>query len=119
MIYYILFVHWLADFVLQKREWAENKSSSLQALCAHVGTYTLCLYLALTPFMRWDFAVTLAAFNGVAHLITDAITSRITKRAYEKQQMKLFWSTIGFDQFLHVAVLIATFNLTSSVSVLY
>ena len=95
----VLCTHFVADFMLQTSWMALNKSSKWQALFAHIGLYSLCLL----PF-GWLFA----AVNGGAHLITDAVTSRITKYLWSRQRTHEFFVVIGFDQLLHVLVLIWT-----------
>lgn len=110
MIYYVLFMHWLGDFVLQREKWAVNKYKDWNMLWLHICTYYIVMFCAMWPIIGKYDAVTFATINALAHFVTDAITSRISHYAYERKQMKLFWSTIGFDQFLHVAVLCATLS---------
>ena len=97
MIYLILLVHWFADFVLQTRKQATNKSTSNYWLGKHVAAYTACLM----PF-GWKFAL----INGAAHFWTDFFTSRATSRAWKAQNTHVFFAIIGWDQFLHTILLI-------------
>lgn len=113
MIYYVLFAHWINDFVGQcylfpSLEIGKNKSKSWEILTAHILLYTLGMTFMMWPFVGLDQAMYFSTFNGLTHFLIDAITSRITSSAYQKGNHKLFWSTIGFDQFLHVAILCAT-----------
>ena len=66
MIALILLVHWIADFVLQKREWANNKSKSVIALSKHCVVYSLCL----TPFI-FPFGVMYWMINSFGHFAID------------------------------------------------
>lgn len=102
MISLILFVHWFADFVLQTRKQATNKSTSNYWLAKHVLVYTLCL----VPF-GWKYAL----INGAAHFCTDWVTSRASSYFYKKTDFHKFFSVIGFDQYLHVIVLLHTTSL--------
>lgn len=97
----LLATHFLADFVFQSDWMAKNKSSNWWALLFHVCVYSI-FFIAL----GWKFAV----INGVLHFIVDAITSRITKRLWAKQQVHWFFVIIGFDQLIHYTCLLLTFN---------
>ena len=46
-ILYIMFLHWLADFVFQTDEMAKNKSTSWKWLFAHIAMYTSVLFVGL------------------------------------------------------------------------
>lgn len=112
LILYVLLAHWIADFVFQSRWMGENKSKDFIPLFAHIATYTVvlwvfCLFQAATPEIAFLFAV----LNGLAHLLTDWITSNITSYAFKEKKMHLFWCTIGFDQYMHVAVLLSTLHM--------
>lgn len=100
VILFILFIHWIADFVLQTRAQANGKSSSWTMLYSHVGVYTIILIVFFGPVY--------AVMNGVAHFAVDACSSRLTKYYYRKDKIHAFFVVIGFDQFLHTAWLIWT-----------
>lgn len=117
-----LLIHFLADFVFQTDWMAKNKSTSWKALCLHITEYTSvlfgCLWCGAFFFAclgRWqlttDLAQQIAAFgtvNGVAHFGIDAVTSRITSYYWQQQRAHAFFVVVGFDQFLHLALLIWT-----------
>lgn len=96
MFYAILFTHWFADFVCQTRQMANNKSSSNYWLFVHVLIYSLIMSV---------FGVKFGVVNGLAHFATDFCTSRGTSYFWKTRNTHAFFSVIGFDQFLHVAVL--------------
>lgn len=109
----VLFTHFFADFIMQSDWMARNKSTSFEALGAHVLTYTA--FLALFTWTIWspDNYLNLlyfVGFNGIMHFITDAITSRGTKYLWEKQDVHNFFVLIGLDQFIHAATLIFSFT---------
>lgn len=114
---YILFVHYVSDFVFQTRWQAENKSKSLEALFMHVVTYTFSLFCCLgLPVLLWSndtqmltFVYAYVGINGLAHFLVDLITSKISSYYYKSGKIHTFWCVIGFDQFLHQAVLLLTF----------
>ena len=104
MIALILLVHWIADFVLQKREWANNKSKSVVALSKHCAVYSLCL----TPFI-FQFGVMYWVINSFGHFVIDFCTSKATSKLYLKCDYHNFFVVIGFDQFLHYILLFYPF----------
>ena len=106
----LLLLHWFADFVLQTKWQARNKSFNSAALLSHVFTYSFILAIGLTPFVLdiWK-VLAIAGLNGGLHGIIDAVTSRLSAKLYNKEDLHDFFVIIGFDQFLHVAILISSF----------
>lgn len=102
MIYLILFVHFVADFILQTNKMATNKSTSTAWLSSHILVYTLVMSV---------FGIQYAIVNGLAHFIVDFITSRLTSYFWKKGDRHKFFIVIGLDQFIHTAVLIASMPL--------
>ena len=99
----VLLAHFGGDFLLQSDQMAIRKSSSLTWLSIHVGVYSAFLFILL----GWKFAVV----NGVAHWVVDLVTSKINSRLWKAEERHWFFTMIGFDQFLHVAILVATIPL--------
>lgn len=109
----VLFSHWFADFLVQTRWQAENKSKNLGALTGHVASYTgtmFCLMFAWCLFSpsAWLPTAEFCVLNGVLHWITDFFTSRATSYLWKKGDIHGFFGMIGLDQFIHVATLIIT-----------
>ena len=109
--------HFIADFVLQARWMAVNKSSNLGALSLHIAQYSLVIAGLLWPTLVWlgyepngTFALWIVV-NAGAHFVVDFVSSRLAKAAMEKNNQKLFWSTIGADQFAHQVCLFGTYVL--------
>jgi hypothetical protein len=98
-IFSILVVHYIFDFVLQSRWMAENKSKNLSALTQHVLIYTAGLLglAVVSPAL----SVWWALGNGAIHWLVDFTTSRISSKAYQSNNLKSFWNTIGADQLIH------------------
>ena len=117
-IIWLLFFHWVADFLTQTRTIGKNKSKSISALGTHVITYMFMLFaLSTIIFQNAEIAGYFVLLNGGLHFITDFFTSRIGKYFYknsitskdcEDRWMYLFWANIGIDQFIHTATLIYT-----------
>jgi hypothetical protein len=105
MTIFILFIHFIADFVLQTDAMARNKSTSNKFLLNHVAVYTACLGL---------FGLEFALVNGVAHFAIDWCTSRLSSKMWKAGRTHDFFVVIGFDQFLHMAILISTIELVNT-----
>lgn len=102
-----LITHWVADFLLQTRWMANNKSSRLDALGLHVLVYTTGIGLVafwLFGLGAWTFVVV----NGVAHFITDFFTSKITKILWRRKMEWEFFAVVGWDQLAHQLTLAFT-----------
>lgn len=106
MFYLILFTHWFADFICQTRGMANNKSKSNSWLLYHISTYTAIMSI---------FGIKYALINGACHFATDYVTSRCTSHLWKKQDIHGFFAVIGFDQFLHVAVLYGSMNYANGI----
>ncbi len=124
----IVLVHWIADFVFQAEEWANNKSKNNIALYKHVITYStlwllpICLMLGIErphETTEWYVYSTLIFFvlTFCCHFITDYITSRIVSKKFANEEYGSpipntgAFTVIGFDQVLHYAQLFLTFHL--------
>ena len=95
-IYLLIWMHFIADFVLQTNDMAKNKSKSFKWLSIHVIVYSL-IFL----YFGWQFAL----INCIADFITDAVSSRITSRLYKAGEIHWFFVIIGLDQALHISTL--------------
>jgi Protein of unknown function (DUF3307) len=103
---YLLLVHWLADFVLQNNWMAINKSKSILALLEHSVVYMGSLYaLTLGAHLGW------AVLNGCLHLLIDYVTSKINSKLWLDKRVHGFFVSVGFDQFLHVSILLLTWRM--------
>jgi len=121
----ILFIHWVADFVLQTDYQAKNKSKSLKALLSHTTVYSLCTGLYYFAFFPTSFHLpnitqcdpgylniimfTLITFG--CHTITDYLTSRLNTYLWDKGDVHNFFVSVGFDQYLHYLQLLITYSL--------
>ena len=114
VIIYVMFTHYIGDFILQTAWMANGKSKSLKPLATHIAVYTSTLILmgipltiinaytiALPLFFAWW--VVYCVVNGLCHFATDFVTSKASSKAYADGNIRKFWAIIGFDQFIHMA----------------
>jgi len=99
ILFTIVWLHFIADFVLQPSKIALNKWNSLRWLGLHCTIYTI-------PFLY--FGLRFALITGGAHFIVDFISSKITHKLWEEKKVHLFFVTIGWDQAIHFSCLILT-----------
>lgn len=118
----ICFSHWVADFVCQTDWMAQNKSKTNYPLFIHICVYTLVMIpFAVYALSGFTTIVLFLILNAVAHFVTDFYTSRVNSRLYAAGKFgsnKIpnlgFYSSIGFDQFLHYTALFGTYVMLSS-----
>lgn len=118
-VFFILIVHWVADFVLQDEEWAINKSSSLYCLLKHTLTYSLVFFAA--ALIANDFKLYLCFLffvcTFVLHTITDYFSSKVVAKKFKKKHYGSSvpnfgaFTIIGLDQLAHYIQLLVCWNL--------
>lgn len=100
MLSLVLFLHFIFDFVCQSDKMALNKSTSFKWLGIHSLVYSIPFFIV------FDFLCGFLVL--ITHFVIDGISSRITKMFWENNQRHWFFVTIGFDQFLHMMILLFT-----------
>jgi len=96
----LVWLHLIADFFLQTDYVALNKSKNWKVLLWHVTLYSV----AFLGF-GWLYALV----NGILHLVTDAISSRVTSILWKNEKRHWFFVVIGIDQAVHMTCLFATY----------
>jgi hypothetical protein len=112
VLIYVLFAHFIADFLCQTRWMAENKSKSVFALTTHVGAYSLAMLLLVLPLILLNVPMlsvcVFVVANAILHFTTDYVTSKTSSFFWQKEDMYKFFATVGFDQYIHQVCLIMT-----------
>lgn len=99
---FLIWAHFVGDFILQTDEMAINKSKSNKWLVYHVGIYSL----VLLPWGLW-----FAAVNVALHFVTDYFSSRLSSYFWKAEKRHEFFVVIGADQALHMTALIVTVSI--------
>ena len=116
--FFIVVIHFIADFIFQAEEWATNKSKSNFALFKHVTMYTIIwstagVFIFSDPFKYLIFLLV----TFVSHFTADYFTSRIVSRKFANNEYGSpipnfgAFTVIGFDQVLHYGQLFLTYHL--------
>jgi len=110
----VIFIHWVADFVIQTKWEGENKSKNNKALVSHTFKYSFLWGIFGVVFLAhnlqydvWDLFIFLGV-TFVAHTITDYFTSRLNTKLWNEKRVHDFFVSVGFDQVLHYFQLLLT-----------
>ena len=133
---YLYILHFIADFILQSREMGQKKSTEFKWLAKHLGIQFIIFFIGLIffdPIYAFIFATINSFFHGIIdwniwkfyklsvyyrikkdpeHNLLPENKSELEKWQYWKDH--LFYTTIGFDQMLHMI----TLQLTSIIAII-
>jgi hypothetical protein len=93
----LVWIHFLADFVLQSDAMALKKSSDYRWLLFHSAVYG-------APFLI--FGPRLAALAFGLHYVVDRFSSLATSRLWQAGERHWFFVVIGLDQAIHLTILV-------------
>ncbi|MEL6974793.1 MAG: DUF3307 domain-containing protein [Bacteroidota bacterium] len=103
----ILVAHWVGDYAFQTTKMATQKSAQFQWLLLHVAVYTSILFVFVLWVFPLETALLYTVVNGVLHLATDFITSKVAAKYQDRP--RIFYPILGFDQMVHGLCLYLTF----------
>jgi len=115
IVLFILFIHWVSDFLCQTDWMAQNKSKNWKALLVHTMVYST-IFMVIGHFYGifieniW-FGMQFGAITFICHTITDYFTSRLNSKLWKEQKVHWFFVSVGFDQLLHYTQLLLTYQL--------
>ena len=119
---YILFLHYLGDYIFQPYRMSVQKSENYMMLLYHTIIYSSTIYLGLLLVVGVEEAITFSVLTFLAHYVVDFVTSRVisdnsselrldpdsTKPIHKRLRLWGPISLLGLDQLLHqVCLLIA------------
>lgn len=123
LIAYALFLHFVADFLLQTREMAKQKSGNGFYLSVHVMIQWFVMFAGLLAFLDPVRAGQVATINASLHGLIDASVWNLYKRYvkfwhnpettedFEYWEHQSFYTVIGIDQMLHSISICVAFGL--------
>jgi len=110
MLYLIVILHFLSDWILQPRSVAKTKSSSMKSMFIHLMiihiTFSILGYIVGIPHY-W------IALNTLSHFFIDGnIWALYKKLRIGKNYAEDYWFyfTIAVDQIIHLSILIFIFT---------
>ncbi len=114
IVIWLLFAHWVADFLMQTDEMAQNKSKNNMWLLKHclaygcgitlvsiIGIAIICL-VKVTPMQMFVYGLLVTAI----HFPVDYVTSRINSKLWADKKVHWFFVSVGFDQWIHFVTLL-------------
>lgn len=118
VVLYIIFVHWVADFIFQDEKWALGKSKNIDDLLVHTSLYGLIWTVAAIPLFSTGYgAILYGGITFICHTITDYFTSKLVSRKFHNKELGSSipnigaFTYIGADQVLHYIQLFLTYLL--------
>jgi hypothetical protein len=98
---------------------ANEKSKRWDILIIHCGAYAIIIQVSVLiifilsniPSTKFESPLAIMGITlFITHFIIDFVTSKMTAYYYRVGKTKAFWNTIGFDQILHIWILITVFQ---------
>lgn len=113
MILCLLFTkHFLADFPLQNEYMLRKNADEgwVLPLLTHTALHAVLTIFVLAFFIDWQLVFILGALDFAAHTCIDAWKARLARYPITT---KAFWTSLGFNQWLHAITYLQIANLAS------
>lgn len=112
LVLWLIFSHWVADFIFQDESWALKKKESLVSLLKHTFTYSIVMTLAFS-FILSPIGL-LYFFIGalISHTYIDYFSSKVVGKMFADKHAGSpipnfgAFSMIGLDQVFHYITII-------------
>ena len=113
---FILFTHWVADFVIQGDEIVEG-TAGISYIVEHcvkyaivfpAGAWLVWFALMNNSFQSWAW---FSIINTVTHAIIDCFTIPLASGYFKQGNSKNGSISLALDQFLHSTVIVTSFSL--------
>lgn len=92
----VIWLHFIADFILQNDYMAHNKSTKIFVCLLHSLVYSL-------PFLI--YGIVFWGIQFCTHFLVDFVSSKASHYLYDRNQRHWFFVTIGADQAIHLSIL--------------
>lgn len=107
----LLVGHYLADFCLTTPAMIRAKADGRKAgpILLHAGVHALLVGVCLLVFgVSWKLLLMLMLAEFVSHYLIDTAKGLLTARfpLLADQQKKPYWMIYGFDQLLHLLIIV-------------
>ena len=107
----LLICHYLADFCLTTPAMIRAKADgrNVWPIMLHAGIHALLMGLCLLAWgISWKMLLLLMLVEWGSHFLIDTAKGRITAHypVLADQQQKPYWMLYGFDQLLHLLVIV-------------
>lgn len=107
----LLFCHYLADYCFTTPSMIKAKADGKMAgpILLHAGVHALLVGVCLLVFgVSWKLLLLLMLAELVSHYLIDTAKGLLTARfpLLADQQKKPYWMLYGFDQLLHLLVIV-------------
>lgn len=121
---YLCILHFISDFILQSREMGTKKSEQVVWLLRHLIYIQMVFTFGLAPLLFTGLSgekyLLFLVLNTIIHGIIDwniwklyklsVLYRFINRDNFKYWEDHLFYTTIGFDQLLHISTLIFLWN---------
>ena len=111
LLIFLLVCHYLADFCLTSPAMIRAKADgrNIWPILLHASVHAFLIGLCLLLWgISWKLVLLMMLAELVTHFLIDTGKGRLTARypTLADQQRKPYWMLYGFDQFLHLLVIV-------------
>lgn len=111
----LLICHYLADFCFTSPSMIKAKADgrNLWPILLHASVHALLIGLCLLLWgIAWDLLLLLMSVELISHFLIDTGKGRLTSYypLLADQHKKPYWMLYGFDQLLHLLIIVIIWN---------